>query len=170
MNITRGDFEIAVKDPSFDFDDFLSLVTKHLELVIDDSYKDPSKKEELINLCWQAAQEKVKGIKEESVKEEPEVVKGEPKKIVFNVNKQPEAKIDEEQVAAFANRKSHIIFLAKSSKYMIRQIVDIIDESWGYKAQGKNSKTRVNKTIQELVEAGLVKLDTNNLVTWLGER
>ena len=65
--------------------------------------------------------------------------------------------------------ENHIISLARSNSYLIKQIVDIIDDDWGYRAKGKSSKTRVNKTINELKDSDLVNVNTDGLVLWIGE-
>jgi len=69
----------------------------------------------------------------------------------------------------YADRKSHISALVKESKWTIKQITQIIDDQWGYAAQGKSSKTRVSKTIRDLRDANLVYEESNGVLTWRGE-
>jgi hypothetical protein len=68
----------------------------------------------------------------------------------------------------YADRKSHIIALVKESKWTLKQIISIIDDSWGYAAQGKSSKTRVSKTVKDLRNNNLVNEEMNGILSWKG--
>ena len=70
---------------------------------------------------------------------------------------------------AYADRKSHIIALVKESKWTLRQVTQIIDDQWGYAAQGKSSKTRVSKTVRDLRDNNLIYEESNGVLMWRGE-
>jgi len=80
----------------------------------------------------------------------------------------PSPPLESSNAKQFKDRKSHIIWLCKESKYRQVDIVKVIDDSWGYTVEGKTSKTRVAKTIKDLKEASLVTIDGNSIVFWRG--
>jgi len=104
------------------------------------------------------------------------------KKVTFRINKetQPIEEVVEDNTVhediqdtprerlEFKDRKSHIIHLCKESKYNLKTIVTIIDDAWGYSTKNKSSKTRVSKTIRELKDNDLVRINGNGVIEWRG--
>jgi len=173
--VTREDISGAVYFDDFDFDEFIPLISKHVNIQIPDHLRDPSKKEELINLVYDAVQEKAKTKKESNLSFKPkEEVEKEVEKDKPNddptpdppADIKPDTPLDKKQ---FVDRKSHIIHLCKEGRYRTKEVVSIIDDAWGYSAEGRTSKTRVSKTIRDLKDSGLVRIDGDEVIVWRGE-
>lgn len=260
--VSRQDIEDAVMANDFDYDQFVSLITKHIEVQVPDEYSVLVKKEQtdgtkepftesddvlrrkLVEYVFTAIEELNK---KEELPDEPAQVEveppedwnvpneklgiPEPERIMMDHSslegKEPEIKIDlnlgseesassdeatapmqgpekEESVEVetpsqgvkdlpdaqvglndsevtasdlpastsappYADRKSHIIALVKESKWTLKQLVQIIDDKWGYAARGKSSKTRVSKTVRDLRDSKLVYEETNGVLMWRGE-
>lgn len=81
----------------------------------------------------------------------------------------PPASTSAPPTPAYADRKSHIIALVKESKWTLKQLVQIIDDQWGYAAKGKSSKTRVSKTVRDLRDNNMLYEESNGILTWRGE-
>lgn len=220
--VTRQDIEETVLATDFDFDQFVSLITKHVEIQIPNELNNPNKKNELIDYVFNAIQKQDQEdeLKDETVNEEIKTESNdiEEPKIKINLNLGSSESVSAEGITApvvsylqpldqppsqvpqkvdpidmgsggvdamsaspdsasvspsstppFADRKSHIIALVKESKWTIRQVVQIIDDQWGYAAQGKSSKTRVSKTIRDLRDNNMLYEESNGVLMWRGE-
>jgi hypothetical protein len=228
--VTRQDIEETVLATDFDFDQFVSLITKHVEIQIPNELNNPNKKEELVDFVFNAIQKQdqendteneavvaaeevaaaVEEDKEElkikidlnlgSEQESPETSSAD-EGILITPLDEPKMEVEQEiegttqkvdsisidmesggvdamsaspdsasvSTPPFADRKSHIIALVKESKWTIRQVVQIIDDKWGYAAQGKSSKTRVSKTIRDLRDNNMLYEESNGILMWRGE-
>jgi len=243
--ISKQDLYDVVNDPGYEFDKFVSLITKHIEIQIPEEYGAEGKKDALVdyvfnnlpeqkkneqsgdeedktlsNKCESAVPdsspmgksniiegtEGVREVSDISTEERsvspdnqqvcPENQPLRPKitinlkstsvdkprdvtndSVVEEVEKTGPASVDltppsppleSSNAKQFKDRKSHIIWLCKESKYRQVDIVKVIDDSWGYTVEGKTSKTRVAKTIKDLKEASLVTIDGNSIVFWRG--
>lgn len=203
--VTRQDIEETVLATDFDFDQFVSLITKHVEVQIPNEFNNPDKKKELVDYVFEAIQyqdgteNKAAVAAEEvttAVDEEPKIKidlnlgssepVGETITPVGELEMEDEQEIEDSSLGnesdkqessphapvstpPFADRKSHIIALVKESKWTIRQVVQIIDDKWGYAAQGKSSKTRVSKTIRVLRDNNMLYEESNGILMWRGE-
>ena len=231
--IEREDIQRTVFSEKFKFDEFVSLITKHMEIQIPEELGQPDKKDELVDFVYntyvdQSKKEELpdgetidgETVDEVEPKEEPEIkidlnlgsATDEPQPLSADEggntpSTEPEAEVEEEKVEIetpqqdikdtssvlsdesdesevvasvppasvsnssppFADRKSHIIALVKQSKWTLKQIVQIIDDDWGYAANGKSSKTRVSKTVKTLRDSNLLYEESNGILMWRGE-
>lgn len=174
--ITKEEIAEVVYQPDFDFDDFVGLISNFIEMDFPDELRDPGRKEELIELCFLNLKKKYESEDQKDVEEEV-------KHPVIKINLNKDSIQDDEHITqleeepkkvqqtnqAFTSRKSQIIYLCQQNKYTVKQIIQIIDDDWGYSIKGKTSNTRVNKTLNELKDTDLVRVNSDNLVLWNGE-
>ena len=91
--VTKQDIEETVFAADFDFDQFVSLITKHVEIQIPNELNNPNKKKELIDYVFNAIQ---KQDQEDELKDEDEPQEEERMMMDHNSkgNDEPEIKID----------------------------------------------------------------------------
>ena len=229
--IEREDIQRTVFSEKFKFDEFVSLITKHMEIQIPEELGQPDKKNELVDFVYNTYKDQNKkeelpdeetieppddlldvpnevlGIPEPEIKidlnlgsnsgtPEPSSAEGENTPMIEpevedtvevetpmqDIKEAPEMSSTSEDsdvlassppasasTPPFADRKSHIIGLVKESKWTLKQIVQIIDDDWGYAANGKSSKTRVSKTVKTLRDSNLLYEESNGILMWRGE-
>jgi len=191
MSVSLLSIRNLIYSEDFDFDVFVSMISSYIDADFSDDLRSDDKKGDLFNVVENALrkanvtlEEDIEPLKDtgeeltkEPVEEKPKIklkpfnqeepieeVKEEP---IEEIKEEPIEEIKEEPIAKrFADRKSHIIHLAKESAYKLKDIVEIMDDSWGYKAKGTTSKTRVAKTIKELKENNLIYIDSDDVIRW----
>ena len=183
MSVSLLSIRNLIYSEDFDFDVFVSMISSYIDADFSDDLRSDDKKGDLFNVVENALrkanvtlEEDIEPLKDtgEELTKEPVEEKPKIKLKPFNqeepieeVKEEPIEEIKEEPIAKrFADRKSHIIHLAKESAYKLKDIVEIMDDSWGYKAKGTTSKTRVAKTIKELKENNLIYIDSDDVIRW----
>ena len=142
--LNREDLENLIKSPALELHDIIKVAKEEFEvdIVIDESLSKAKMLDGVVDQIFEAYNTAIIEVKENKFRER--VVK----KTRTRKTKSADGKV---------SRKQFIINLVAEGTHTKTEILDIMDEEYGYKKIGKSAKTRVSKTIRELSSSGTLE-------------
>jgi len=139
--LKREDLEKLLKSPALELHDIIKVAKEEfdVDIVIDDSLSKAKQLDNIVDQVFAAYNTAIIEVQENKFREK--VVK----KTRTRKTKSADGKI---------SAKQYIINLVAEGTHTKTEILEIMDEEYGYKKRGKSSKTRVSKTIRELKSTG----------------
>tara|TARA_R100000458_G_scaffold59951_1_gene73197 strand:- start:21501 stop:21965 length:465 start_codon:yes stop_codon:yes gene_type:complete len=149
--LSREDIKAIIGNPSVEDYEVRKIILEELKLKIPDNMS----RTEMVDFVYEEYQKALKNIEEkksEALKSNPVVKKS-------KVKKSSNGKI---------TKKEFIINLVKEGCYTRKQLIEKVDDHYGYTLKNKTSKVRVSKVLKELHVNLLLELNPAGLLIYKG--